>query len=110
MGTSSNLNSDASEASQVVEKGDKNDGGKGTSNKQRGQSFKRKTTADDRAEEAYKISKDTVKRDDCTIYGEHVANEVRKLFPKAQTIMKHLINNILSEAAMGKYDSDDQSH
>ena len=41
MGTSSTLNSDVAEASQEVEKEDKNHGGKGTSNRRR-QSWKRK--------------------------------------------------------------------
>lgn len=51
-----------------------------------------------------------MKRDDCSIYAEHVACEIRNLDPKAQPIVKHLINNILFEAAMGKYDSGDRSH
>ncbi|XP_047499741.1 uncharacterized protein LOC125046132 isoform X4 [Penaeus chinensis] len=110
LGTSSTLNAEAPEASQEAEKGDSNDDGKEASNKRRGQSWKRKTVDDERAEEAYQILKDSVKRDDCSIYAEHVACEIRKLDPKAQAIVKHLINNILFEAAMGKYDSGDRSH
>ncbi|XP_019870976.1 uncharacterized protein LOC109599427 [Aethina tumida] len=43
-------------------------------------------------------------RDACATYGEHVGNEIRNLKSKAQIHVKHLINNILYEAAMGKYD------
>lgn len=58
----------------------------------------------DREEEAYSILKNACQRDDCSIYGEHVANELRNLSCRARTMVKHIINNTLFEAAMGKYD------
>ena len=58
----------------------------------------------DREQEAYDILKNACQRDDCSIYGEHVANELRSLSSRARTIVKHTINNTLFEAAMGKYD------
>lgn len=42
-------------------------------------------------------------------YGEHIVNELRILCSRAQTIVKHLINNILFAAAMGKYDAENIS-
>lgn len=59
---------------------------------------------EERREEAYQILKASVRRDDCSVYGEHVANELRKLAPRALTIAKHKINNILFEATIGNYD------
>lgn len=97
-GTSSTLNEEGPESSQDVEKSTNNDNGTGASNKRRGQNKKR--TVDD----------ESVKRDENTIYGELVACELRKLNPTVQTIAKHLINNVLFEAAMGKYDNADQSY
>jgi hypothetical protein len=52
-----------------------------------------------RADEAYAILKSSTKRDDFSIYGEHVGNELRKLQPTAQIYVKHAINNILFQAA-----------
>lgn len=62
-----------------------------------------------REEEAYAVLQQAMKKDECTTYGEHVANELRDLQPTARTIVKHLINNILFEAAMGKYNNDGSS-
>ena len=62
-----------------------------------------------REEEAYAVLQQAMKKDECTTYGEHVANELRDLQPRARTIVKHLINNILFEAAMGKYNNDGSS-
>lgn len=62
-----------------------------------------------REEEAYAVLQQAMKKDECTTYGEHVANELRDLQPRARTIVKHLINNILFEAGMGKYNNDGSS-
>ncbi|CAH0557498.1 unnamed protein product [Brassicogethes aeneus] len=43
-------------------------------------------------------------KDGCSTYGEHVGNEIRTLPSKSQIIVKHLINNILFDAAMGVYE------
>lgn len=59
-----------------------------------------------REEEAYAVLQQAMKKDECTTYGEHVANELRALQPRPRSIVKHLINNILFEAAMGKYNND----
>lgn len=66
---------------------------------------KRKCMTEDESwpDDAYKIMKGSVKRDEFSTYGEHVANEIRKLPPTAQNVAKHLINNILFDASMGKY-------
>ncbi|KAK3892498.1 hypothetical protein Pcinc_003729 [Petrolisthes cinctipes] len=108
-GMSSHLHTEGPEASQDVEKGTTNDNAKETS-KKIAQNNKRRTVDDERAEEAYMILKESLRRDESTIYGEHVACEIRKLNPRVQTIVKHKMNNILFEAAMGKYDNTDQSH
>lgn len=59
------------------------------------------------AEEAYKVMNDLMKkvdRDEYQIYGEHVACKIKKLStPYAQNTVQHLINTILYEAEMGKY-------
>ncbi|XP_063859776.1 uncharacterized protein LOC135105194 [Scylla paramamosain] len=57
-----------------------------------------------RADEAYEIMKAASNRDDCAIYGEYVASELRKLSGYSQMMVKHAINNILFEGALGKYD------
>lgn len=57
------------------------------------------------SEEAYAVLKESTNKDEHSTYGEYVANEIRKLQPTAQTIVKHLINNILFDAAMGKYNT-----
>lgn len=57
-----------------------------------------------RADEAYEILKNSAQRDEFSVYGEHVANEIRKLQPTAQIYVKHSINNILFQAALGQYD------
>lgn len=106
---SSHLHTEGPEASQDVEKGTTNDNAKETS-KKIAQKNKRRTVDDERAEEAYMTLKESLRRDESTIYGEHVACEIRKLNPRVQTIAKHKMNNILFEAAMGKYDNTYQSH
>ncbi|XP_012223812.2 uncharacterized protein [Linepithema humile] len=63
-----------------------------------------------RADKAYKIFKNTSQRDEFATFGEHVANEIRKLNWTAQTIVKHHINNILFDAAMGKFDAPSSTH
>lgn len=67
------------------------------------------STEEKRAEEAYKILKESVKRDDFTTYGEHISNEIRKLPSRSQAVVKHLLSNILFEAAMGKYEDPSAS-
>lgn len=44
--------------------------------------------------------------DDWSIYGEHVGNKLRGYSKKASSIVQHLINNLLFEADMGKYDAN----
>lgn len=58
-----------------------------------------------RANEAYEILKNCTKRDDCSVFGEYVGNELRKLSPISQTYVKHLISNILFKGALGLYES-----
>lgn len=91
-----------------VENEGENDEGRETSNG-KGQTKKLKNIEGGQAEGSYNILKEDLKRDDCSVYGEHVANEIRKLNPKSQTIVKHLINNVLFEAAMENYDDADDS-
>lgn len=67
------------------------------------------STEEKRAEEAYKILKESVKRDDFTTYGEHISNEIRKLPSRSQAVVKHLFSNILFDAAMGKYEDPSAS-
>ncbi|KAG8338555.1 hypothetical protein J6590_000225 [Homalodisca vitripennis] len=71
--------------------------------KKRAKTSKPKSPYSKREEEAYIALQQAMKKDECTTYGEHVGNELRALQPRARTIVKHLINNILFEAAMGKY-------
>uniref|UniRef100_A0A034VFC3 Uncharacterized protein n=1 Tax=Bactrocera dorsalis TaxID=27457 RepID=A0A034VFC3_BACDO len=43
--------------------------------------------------------------DEYGVFGEYVAITIRKLkTPKSKIVIKHLINNLLYEAEMGKYD------
>lgn len=44
-------------------------------------------------------------RDDCSVFGEHVGNKLRKLTnPKVQATVQHIICNTLFDAEMGKFD------
>lgn len=60
----------------------------------------------DREEEAYNILKQATQRDACSTFGEHVANEIRNLNTRTQLIVKHKINTLLFEAAMGYHDDE----
>ncbi|CAI6376200.1 unnamed protein product [Macrosiphum euphorbiae] len=42
--------------------------------------------------------------DDWSVYGQHLANKLRKYTPHASSIVQHYFNNILFEADMGKFD------
>lgn len=56
--------------------------------------------------ERYNIVKQAIRKDACSTFGEHVANEVRNLGNRTQIIVKQKINTVLYEAAMGYYDSE----
>ncbi|KAK7578149.1 hypothetical protein V9T40_010354 [Parthenolecanium corni] len=43
------------------------------------------------------------KRDSCDVYGEHVAMKLRNYSERTRSIVQHLVNNILFEADMGKF-------
>jgi hypothetical protein len=68
---------------------------------------KKRIVEDPRVAEAYKILKEVSerneKRDDCVVYGEHVAHKLRGYDSRTCAIVQHHINNILFEADMGKY-------
>lgn len=50
-------------------------------------------------------AKSSQNRDDYSVFGEHVANKIRKLSnPRTQTTVKHLICNMLFDAEMGRLD------
>ncbi|XP_047104849.1 uncharacterized protein LOC124743995 [Schistocerca piceifrons] len=49
-------------------------------------------------------------RDDCAVYGEHVANKLRALDHRTRAIVQHAINNVLFEADMGKYSEAGAPH
>ncbi|XP_068081272.1 uncharacterized protein [Anabrus simplex] len=77
----------------------------GLGNKNRGKCKKRKCNLqEERVEEAYSILKSSIMRDEFAVYGEYVANELRKVSPRVQVLAKHRINNILFEASIGNYD------
>lgn len=59
---------------------------------------------EDGPEEEYQFFKKSLSKDEMSIYGVYVANEISKMQPRTQTIVKHLINNILFDGGMGKYD------
>lgn len=59
-----------------------------------------------RIAEAYKIlkvSERNEKRDDCFVFGEHVAHKLQGYDRRTCATVQHHINNILFEADMGKY-------
>lgn len=67
-----------------------------------------KRTKTSMANEAYEIMKTLtnkkVERDEYQIYGEHIACKIRKLSTDyAKSTVQHLMNNILYEAELGKY-------
>ncbi|CAH1955122.1 unnamed protein product [Acanthoscelides obtectus] len=45
------------------------------------------------------------KRDDCSVYGEHVANKIRKFDDRLKSLAQHRINNILFDLEMSHYNS-----
>ncbi|XP_035230340.1 uncharacterized protein LOC118202289 isoform X2 [Stegodyphus dumicola] len=56
---------------------------------------------------ASKKSEDTDvrKKDECDIFGEYIACKLRRISsPRAKSIVEHLINNIIFQAEMGRYD------
>lgn len=61
---------------------------------------------DQRADEAYAILKNAVnnERDASTVFGEYVATKHRKYSCYTKNVIEHLINTILYDADMGKYD------
>jgi len=67
---------------------------------------KKRIVEDPRVAEAYKIlkvSERNEKRDDCFVFGEHVAHKLRGYDRRTCATVQHHINNILFEADMGKY-------
>jgi hypothetical protein len=68
---------------------------------------KKRIVEDPRVMEAYKILKEVSerneKRDDCIVYGEHIAHKLRGYDSCTRAIVQHHISNILFEADMGKY-------
>lgn len=46
-------------------------------------------------------------KDDFAMYGDYVANEVRKLRPRTQLLVKHQINELLYRAALQDLDIED---
>lgn len=50
------------------------------------------------------ILKQSIERDDCDVYGEHVACKLKKYTKKTVNVVQHRINNILFEADMGYLD------
>lgn len=58
-----------------------------------------------RADEAYAILKEAVNNKDAsTVFGEYVATKHRQYSGYTKNIIEHLINNVLFDADMGKYD------
>ncbi|KFM62349.1 hypothetical protein X975_12306, partial [Stegodyphus mimosarum] len=48
---------------------------------------------------------DVRKKDECDIFGEYIACKLRRISsPHAKSIVEHLINNIIFQAEMGRYD------
>ncbi|KAB7503703.1 UNVERIFIED_CONTAM: hypothetical protein RMT77_010683 [Armadillidium vulgare] len=48
-------------------------------------------------------------RDEHSVYGEHIGNEIRKMNYHAQCTVKHMINDIIFDAQMGMYDNPQQT-
>lgn len=44
-------------------------------------------------------------RDDASVFGEHIANKIRKMDPTTISTVQHHINNIIYQAEMGVYSS-----
>lgn len=68
---------------------------------------KKKTNlVDQRLEEAFEILKrpypTTTSPDDWSVYGQHVANKLRRYPKQTSSIVQHFINNLLFEADMMK--------
>lgn len=61
---------------------------------------------DQRADEAYAILKNAInnKKDVSTVFGEYVSTKHRKYSCYTKNVVEHLINTILYDADMGKYD------
>lgn len=61
---------------------------------------------DERADEAYTILKNGVneQKDASTVFGDYIATKHRKYSRYTQNVIEHLINTIMFEADMGKYD------
>lgn len=71
---------------------------------------KRTLPNEDRLEEAYKVmnlaKNKIIAQDECSVYGQYVASELREIKDEHSVIMaKYYINNILIDARLGKYRS-----
>ncbi|XP_014288908.1 uncharacterized protein [Halyomorpha halys] len=67
---------------------------------------KRKIMEDPWVDEAYKILKSglTYEKDSSAVFGEYVASKHRQYSAFTKSTVEHLINNILYQADIGKYD------
>ncbi|XP_054007409.1 uncharacterized protein LOC128891708 [Hylaeus anthracinus] len=74
---------------------------------------RKKFIQDPQMERAYRIIEETVSkrtaRDASTIFGEHVTMKHRSYNRHTQSVVEHLISNILFDADMGKYNENSQS-
>lgn len=73
--------------------------------------LKRKAYEDPRLNEILQIIKSSVTAaaaistmDECSVYGQHVANKLRSYSAKTRTMVEHNINNELFKADLGEYD------
>lgn len=60
---------------------------------------------DPRVEEAYEFLHKASREDEFSTYGQHVGMELRKLSPTSYQVAKYHINNILFNAAMGRFEA-----
>ncbi|KAL1516253.1 hypothetical protein ABEB36_000172 [Hypothenemus hampei] len=69
---------------------------------------RKRQSIENRLDEAYSLMKETVaKKSNKTsdvIFGQYVASKMEKYSDRSKNIVQHLINNILFEADMGRYD------
>lgn len=63
------------------------------------------TSEDTRLEQAFSILKSSAERDASDIYGEHIAMKLKSYGKRTQSVVQHLINNVLFNADMGQYEN-----
>ena len=68
---------------------------------------KKREQEDPRLSAAYNILQNVANapKDECSTFGKHVATKLKKFDDRVRSVVMHLMNNIIFDAEMGKYNN-----